>query len=75
MSRPYPHVKRLKVPLDVLVERGRVDAFGDVDAVCQVTDVLQGPLDACRHSRGQAQIRGLASCSYCAIMLDKYLFK
>ena len=41
----YLDVLGFKLPLEVAVEGGRVDAAGDVDALCQLVDVLQGSLD------------------------------
>lgn len=42
----YPQaLDRIELPLEVSVEGSNVDASGDVDALCEVVDVLQWSLD------------------------------
>jgi len=38
-------VRRYKLPLDLTIQRWNVDAFRNVDAVCEDIDVLQWTLD------------------------------
>ncbi len=47
----YPDVLRLKIPFDVSVQGWSVNTFGNVDALCQLTDVFQGSLDTCKEDK------------------------
>ena len=51
-----------ELPLFVGVQRRCVDALGDVDALGQVTDCLQGALDACQTNTSQSS--ELRQCWY-----------
>ena len=43
----YLDILGFKLPLEVAVEGGCVDAAWDVDALCQLIDVFQWTLDTC----------------------------
>lgn len=71
MSEPPPGDKRcdvahpealagVELPLEVSVEGSYVDAPGDVDALGEVVDVLQGPLDTVKDGAhdARAQLHG-----------------
>ena len=47
------HPSWREFPLDVPVQGGGVYPLGDVDALSQVTDVLEGALNTCQESTGQ----------------------